>query len=53
MLRRPPNYDDLTPEDRVVIDEQIYQGQLASSHALHSGDPLLKSRGKIKGLYGD
>lgn len=47
MLRRPPNYDSLSYEDQVRIDERVYRSQLIGSHGHLHGSSLLRSGGKL------
>ena len=44
----PPNYDQLDPDMQVKAMEEACRWALKVSHGKFLGDPLLKSRGKIK-----
>lgn len=44
----PPNFDRLDDEGRKLIEEECCRFGLRDVHGLGPGDPLLKSREKIK-----
>ena len=45
----PPNYDDLEPGLKEIVEQQIYKQQLHHSWGYPKGDKRLKSSDKIEG----
>ena len=52
LRRRPPNFDSLSVEDRVLVDENVYRLQFKWTHGYSSNSSLLKSKDKIKEEFG-
>lgn len=49
----PPNYDQLSYDDKVKCSEAVYKRQLHMSFQYHLGDPELVSGDKAKEIYED
>lgn len=49
----PPNYDNLEPELKKRVEEQIYKQQSIGTWGYSKGDPRLKSSDEIEEEYGD
>lgn len=47
----PPNFADLDPEMKKVVEEQIYKQQLHNMGGFHLGDPALVSGPGLKKMW--
>lgn len=49
----PPNFPELSPEMKRIVEEQIYKQQLVGMGGYLKGDPRLKSGDMVDEDYGE
>jgi len=53
LRKLPPNFANLSDEEKVIIEEQMYRLQIIAKDGYPAHSELLTSREKIKEEYGD